>query len=242
MPAVAEYLPWDSQFFGVRIARLAGHRLTTEVAAEAESWCHANRIDCLYFLADADDAVTVTIAEARAFHFADLRVTLERPLDNNPAPPTPAIRMLSPEDLPRLRGIARASHRDSRFYYDPRFPRSRCDALYDAWIERSAGGWADAVLVAECDSVAAGYLSCHLSQSGAGSIGLIAVAPEYQGKGLGRQLIVASLAYFREHGMACATVVTQGRNIPSQRLYQRSGFVTRSVQLWYHRWFTTEAG
>jgi hypothetical protein len=32
-------------------------------------------------------------------------------------------------------------------------------------------------------------------------------------------------------------VVTQGRNSKAQRLYERCGFLTRSVQLWYHRWF-----
>jgi ribosomal protein S18 acetylase RimI-like enzyme len=40
--------------------------------------------------------------------------------------------------------------------------------------------------------------------------------------------------------MRVATVVTQGRNIASQRLYQKHGFVTQSIQLWYHRW--TSAG
>ena len=32
-------------------------------------------------------------------------------------------------------------------------------------------------------------------------------------------------------------VVTQGRNIAGQRLYQRCGFLTRSVELWYHKWY-----
>jgi len=35
-------------------------------------------------------------------------------------------------------------------------------------------------------------------------------------------------------------VVTQGRNLAAQRLYQRNGFVTASLQLWYHRWFPRE--
>ncbi len=32
-------------------------------------------------------------------------------------------------------------------------------------------------------------------------------------------------------------VVTQGKNIPAQRAYQRCGFITRSVELWFHKWF-----
>jgi hypothetical protein len=37
--------------------------------------------------------------------------------------------------------------------------------------------------------------------------------------------------------MQQATVVTQGRNVVSQRVYQRCAFMTRSAQLWYHCWF-----
>jgi len=32
------------------------------------------------------------------------------------------------------------------------------------------------------------------------------------------------------------TVVTQGLNVPAQRLYQKSGFLVSSVYLWYHLW------
>jgi dTDP-4-amino-4,6-dideoxy-D-galactose acyltransferase len=36
--------------------------------------------------------------------------------------------------------------------------------------------------------------------------------------------------------MRSVTGATQGRNIVMQRLFQKCGFVTRSVELWYHRW------
>jgi ribosomal protein S18 acetylase RimI-like enzyme len=70
-----------------------------------------------------------------------------------------------------------------------------------------------------------------------GSIGLFAVAQEFRRKSLGRQLVAAALEYFRHNGLAQATVVTQGRNLASQRIYQRCGFLAESVQLWYHCWF-----
>jgi ribosomal protein S18 acetylase RimI-like enzyme len=45
------------------------------------------------------------------------------------------------------------------------------------------------------------------------------------------------MAYFGKRRIAKVNVVTQGRNVRAQRLYQKSGFATDSVMLWYHKWF-----
>lgn len=232
--STCEFLDWDSRFFGLRIARLAESLLTPESVACALSWCLSNQIDCLYFLADSGSAETVRLAEDNAFRLVDIRLTLENSM-RAAAASSPAVRPFQPMDAAPLRAIARVSHRDSRFYYDARFSSRRCDDFYETWIERSFDGWADAVLVAEWQGSPAGYISCHLSPE-AGSIGLFAVAREYRQKGLGHQLVAAALEYFRQKGLNRATVVTQGRNVASQRVYQHAGFVTRSVQLWYHLW------
>ncbi|MGO4881330.1 MAG: GNAT family N-acetyltransferase [Bryobacteraceae bacterium] len=233
---VCTYLEWDSAFFGLRIARLAGNRLTPELIRESEAWSHEHRIDCLYFLADSQDPETAGLAEAHGFRFVDVRLTLQRRVTSE-ALAQRSTREFRAADAERLRSIARVSHRDSRFYYDAKFPESKCDALYETWIERSYSGWADAVLVAESDGLPGGYVTCHLSPSSAGSIGLMAIAPECHGRGLGADLVTAALEYFRTHGMQEVTVATQGRNVLAQRLYQRCGFLTKSVQLWYHKWF-----
>ncbi len=237
---ICEYLEWDSQFFGHRIARLTEDRLTRDRAIVALEWCQTNHIDCLYFLAASNHSCTVALAEFYHFHFVDVRLTFDRPLSPE-AGDVPDVRVFQPSDGPRLRAIAAVSHRDSRFYYDQELPHSRCDALYATWIERSFSGWADAVLVAAANDKPAGYVTCHLSPSGVGSIGLLGVDPECQGRGLGRQLVDASLQYFHRNGMKQVTVVTQGRNVASQRLYQQCGFRTLAVQLWYHLWLRRES-
>jgi RimJ/RimL family protein N-acetyltransferase len=45
------------------------------------------------------------------------------------------------------------------------------------------------------------------------------------------------MSWFAGQDIKTVHVVTQGRNTRAQRLYQRCGFVTRSMELWYHRWF-----
>lgn len=229
-------LEWDSEFFGFPIARLQQHYLRPDTVHACLAWCREHAIRCLYFLANPDDQATVDLAAAHGFRLVDLRVTLERPV-REPIAPSPCVRPWREEDVAALRQIAAVAHRDSRFYYDTNFPRGRCDELYQVWIERSCRGYADAVFVAELEGIASGYVTCHLMPDGSGQIGLVGVAESVRGRGMGAQLLQAALAYFRQQGVTMVRVVTQGRNTGAQRLYQRQGFLTSRIQLWYHRWF-----
>jgi dTDP-4-amino-4,6-dideoxy-D-galactose acyltransferase len=235
-----QYLHWDSDFFGYRIARITLNHLTEDVIEQVIRWCNSHAIDCLYFLGDPDDAVTVRLAEDNRFRLLDIRVTFEKQIDNilvtREIDIECLIRHCTPDDIQSLRAIAKVSHRDSRFYYDSNFPVTLCDALYETWIEKSCHGYADAVLVAELQGQPVGYISCSLLGRQEGNIGLFAVGVASRGQGVSKQLVNESLRWFAEQGVTQVTVVTQGRNFKAQRLYQRFGFLTRSVQLWYHWW------
>jgi len=235
---VCTYLDWDSSFFACRIARVNGHRLDEARLTEALAWCKTNRIDCLYFLADSDDAQTSALAESNGFLQTDVRLTLERTLTGSAAMVAPGdkVRLARLEDLDALKAIARTGHRDTRFYFDLHFERAKCDLLYETWIEKSFAGFAQAVLVAEVNAEPVGYITCS-SQGAESQIGLLGVAEKCHGMGFGKQLVESFLAWSVEQGAARATVVTQGRNVSAQRLYQRMGFHTAAFQLWYHHWF-----
>ena len=239
-PDVCRVLAWDSEFFGRRIARLTARRLDPALADEAVTWGKRHGIDCLYFLADADDPETAILAEAHGFRQVDVRLTLERPLEGPPAAadtPDIVVRAAVAGDRAALRALARVSHRESRFYQDPAFPRSRCDDLYERWIDNSLNGEADAVLVIDHRAAAVGYVSCQLRSEEEGAIDLLAVSARYQGRGWGRALLGASLSWFTARGRRRVSVVTQGRNARARRLYEAGGFTTRGAELWYHRWF-----
>jgi ribosomal protein S18 acetylase RimI-like enzyme len=201
-----------------------------------KGWCEAENIECLYFLADSDDPETVRLAQTGGFDLVDVRVTLEKHVDSE-RPDQAGIRPSDSGDIPILKEIPRESFCASRFYFDPHFPRERCDALYETWIERSCLGDADVVLVAEDQGSAAGFITCHRGRD-SGEIGLAGVSSNAGGKGLGKLMVNAALEWFVNHQVYQISVVTQGRNIKAQRLYQRCGFITRQVQLWYHWWPT----
>lgn len=238
MTDICQVLDWDTAFFGQRIARVHGNRLDETRVRDILVWCVDQRIDCLYFLADSADGQTSRLAETYGFHLMDIRVTLEARLDKlPPRSPSSIIRPGTPDDLDALRLVARSNHQDSRFYYDPGFSRERCDALYETWLEKSFHGYADIVLAADLDGQAVGYITCKNTANG-GDIGLLGVSADYRGRGLGRLLIDAALDWCAAQGHERVSVVTQGRNANAQRTYQRCGFLTQRVELWYHRWFT----
>ena len=227
---------WDSEFFGVSIGRVESKRLTLDLLAEIDAWAAREKVDCLYFLCDPTCASSARLAEDAGFRLVDVRVTLDLPPDAPRPGSHPVIRAARTDDAEILANIASSAHTDSRFFFDPGFPETRCRDLYDAWIRRSMDGWADAVMVADLGDGPLGYITCHRDDQGRGSIGLIGVSDHAQGQGLGRQLVAAARSWFIAQGAESVTVVTQGRNLRAQRLYHRAGFLPCAVGLWFHRW------
>lgn len=235
-----QLLEWDSAFFGKKIARAAVEKITKDSVNALIAESNANQVDCLYLLLDADESDKIRLSEESGFQLVDIRVTLTRSIQPEPSPwssSSTSIRLAVEGDIGMLRSIAAANHGDSRFYSDGRFPAKLCDELYATWIEKSCKGYADAVLVAVRNGEASGYISCHINKDGSGQIGLVGVSSICQGAGLGRALIDESLRWFASAGGNRIEVVTQGKNIGAQRLYQKSGFLTDRLQLWYHKWF-----
>lgn len=235
-----EFLNWDSAFFDRRIARVSGHRLTSDQAEAAMQWCHDQQIDCLYFLADSDDPTTIDLAETHGFRLVDVRLTLERKIGPESKQDSLAqpLRPYQAGDLNQLKHIASYNHVDSRFFWDAHFSDKMAAKLYSTWIEKSCHGMSDIVLVYSIDGEPAGYLTCERDGSDAGKIGLVGVDRDHRGGGIGSALVSGGLHWFASQGMSIVSVVTQGRNVPAQRLYMRHGFISRSLQFWYHRWFT----
>lgn len=236
-----ELLHWDTEHFGVRVARVRAHRLDPSSVDEALAWAASRQIACLYLLADSSHPETLRLAASRGFRFVDVRITLGRRLDNlppDPAPPGIVLRPAVTDDEAALVALAAASHDDTRFYADGRFDPGAVESLYRTWMRGSLDGrMADFVFVAEATGQPLGYIAGRTSREKAvGSIELVGVSAPGRRVGVGRALVNAASSHFQRAGLSSTSVVTQGRNVPAQRLYQACGFRTELVQLWYHRW------
>lgn len=231
--------PWDTDFFGRRVAELTHRRLTPALVEQGLALADDMEADCVYYLADCHHPLSVQLAERHGFHFVDIRLTFEHDLQGLAAPHAAdgvRVRTVRREDVPTLKRIAGASYHLSRYYFDQNFPRERCTAFYTEWIGKSCNGYVDAVLVADVDDRPAGYITCRMDGE-RGAVELVGIDADARGRGVGRSLVGHALAWFQQHGARRVEVVTQGRNYAAQRLYQRAGFVTLRTELWYHKWF-----
>ena len=174
-----QFLEWDSRYFGRNIGRVNLHRLTAAAMPHIFEWCRANRIHCLYFLADADHAETTQLATEHGFQLVDIRLTLEhRGLAGSAVPDRSgktAIRPFRAADLPALRDMAGRLHENSRFFFDAHFSPARSRQMFEIWIERSCRDHHGAVFVAESGGKPAGYVPAIRSASRPGK--LICLAP-----------------------------------------------------------------
>ena len=92
------------------------------------------------------------------------------------------------------------------------------------------------VFVAEAQGAIAGYITTLLDrEAGKGRIPNLAVAAEFRGHGLGRQLIEHALDYFRREGLAYAMIETMAQNEIGQHLYPACGFVEVARQVHFAR-------
>ncbi len=232
---LCKFLAWDSDFFGLRLARVVDAQLTDEHVRSIDTWAHQHAIDGLYYLANVDDIASIHVAEHHQFRLVDIRLTLE--LNNPPFTDTGShARVAIESDLPALRQIAHQIHTDSRFYADLHFDRTRCGQLYEAWIDKAWRDETSTIFTLEHAGIASAYITCDIHDTH-GEIGLFGVSPHAQGHGYGGQLLVTALNHFSTNHVKTVSVVTQGKNIAAQNIYIKYGFRPNHIQLWFHKWY-----
>lgn len=234
-----EILKWDSEFFGRRIARVKTHSLTNEEMDKIQAWAGEEKIDCLYFLVGGAEIDSTLTAENNGFHFVDLRVTFTKDLAKPERSfiPNWHIRRAAEEDLASLKTMVHDAFQFSRFHVDLHFGHEKADQMYKVWIENDLREKEHHVWVIDVEGKLAAYTSVSLNNTLNAQIGLVGTMPAWRGKGLSLELQRFVSEELRNEGLEQVEVVTQGRNIPAQNLYQRSGYFVQSIDLWYHKWF-----
>lgn len=217
--------PFEAGFLGGPVWRLSldagaddGALATTLERARAEE---VRLIACR--IGDADEAAARLLAAA-GFRLIETLITHARPIEAEPAPLFgEGVGLAEADDRAPCVDIGRAAFAFDRFHADPGLDDGAASALKGAWVDNGFAGRADAIVVVRREGQARGFVLCQRPDPDTAVIDLIATAPGWQGRGLGRALVLGTLAHYRGRARELR-VGTQDTNTASRRLYQATGF------------------
>lgn len=139
--------------------------------------------------------------------------------------------------LKRLYEMAYIAGEYSRFNRDPQFSREQFQDLYRIWVDKSVdGSIADHVLVAFTDSGDPAGMVTIKKEKNSFRIGLLAVLPEFQGRGIGKDLVRKAFEFGKEAKVEGIYVATQAENKSACNFYHSLGFVISARTHIYHYW------
>lgn len=224
-------LHWDSDFFGLRIAKAVVASKEDIAALSRQEGDLRNHFDLIYIFSESGLEVpfeNARLVDRKAVFTLNALVRY----DANPA----IMHWEYPIATDALISLALVSGKYSRFQLDKRLPAGSYERLYTCWIEQSVNKvLATEVFCYMMDGAPRGLVTLDL-HDGQGVIGLVAVDEDYQHLGIGTALIKHAISYVHEHHGNRLSVVTQLDNEPACRLYSRCGFSLESVTKIWHWW------
>jgi hypothetical protein len=236
MTELIEPLAWDSEFFGVPIARadLTGATADTLRAIDAEA--RAEGIACLYGSMDPTDGAAAHLVQAFGHRLVEVAITFERPdVPFTPKPSPTKVRRGTVDDLPDLEPAIKTLAPWSRFAADPRFGQEAARRMHEAWMERAARHSDErALYIAYDDDGITGVATFvrtpvpRVDTKGVTKLGT----------GAADALMVALFDW--AGGGATEAGPCAARNIAPLRYLERCGFRVGCTRYLFHRWLDEE--
>jgi len=238
-------LEWDTHFFGFPVAQISQIQLNSENIKHVLAFCRVHHVRLLQFKCDAHNKISIQLAEKHGFHFTDVRMIMERKIEPEFSPlKLPGeinFRLANNRDVDQLMEIADDLYSLSRYYFDENFPKDRLGEFYQSWVKKAVlGQFDDYAWVLYDKNNILGFCTAMVKNRPIARIGLVGIKNLFAGKGYGRLLLLHFLNDLKFRNINQVEVVTQGRNIPAQRLYQKSGFLTKCTEIYYHKWFDNQ--
>ena len=160
----AEILPWDTEFFGLSVARLnaiipvedPGYQVAADLGPAVDGLvklCAARQVQYLFAPVDMRDVAVARALSARGFELIESRVYGHRSLEDFDPPERFAVRLATPDDVAGLSKVAASMVNPyDRFHADPVFRGERADRLMREWVRASVcGGFADGAMVPDVE-------------------------------------------------------------------------------------------
>jgi ribosomal protein S18 acetylase RimI-like enzyme len=222
-----ENLSWDSNFFEIRVSKIV---LEKEISSIDEDIPY----DLIYLISASSSVPTIKNFTSS---FTQGKVLFEKEMGNVSDKPH---NIYSFSDLElsssSLYSLAYESGRYSRFNLDTKFSEKNFIQLYQAWVEASChSNFATDVLVYRVKKEPLGFVTFSIKEKKA-TIGLIAVKPDFQGKGIGSALLNGVENALVKQGCNSLIIPTQLINKQACSFYEKMGYIKKEITFVTHYW------
>lgn len=225
-----EFLEWESEFFHLRTAKLHA-----DSAAQPLDVSDFSRYALIQAKIAADDIIAMNELHALGFQLAEGEIDVCIALDASFTSSVVA-HLAVKSDISQVSAAASVAFTRSRFrapWYQPQDSAR----FYALWAEKAVLGTFDSVclLIKNAAGELQGFVTLREIAPGEARIGLLAVLPEWQSCGIGKQLMLAAKQWCVAKGLSQLHVATQTGNVAALNLYLASGGkITRSAY-WLYR-------
>jgi dTDP-4-amino-4,6-dideoxy-D-galactose acyltransferase len=239
MAELIEPLRWDSEFFGIAIARANLSGATADMLRAIDAEARAAGVACLYGSLDPTDDTAAYDVQTFGHRLVEVALTFERPpMPFTPKPNTAKVRRGTLDDLPSLEPAVKTLAPWSRFAADPRFGVDAARRMHEAWMERAAGDDTDdrALYISYDDDGVTGVAT--FVRTPVPRVDTKGVTQ--QGTGAADALMVALFEW--AGGGPTEAGPCAARNIAPLRYLERCGFRVGRARYLFHRWLDEEPG
>ncbi|MBW3020923.1 GNAT family N-acetyltransferase [Candidatus Woesearchaeota archaeon] len=245
--------PWESSIFKKNIASIDSINITNydeslldDLINYVVDWAKENDI---YLISYRTENINNQLKKIKKLHFSMLKkkfyfietyITFINNLNNiDMDTENNNIRLLKDlSNIDEIKSIAKKSFKLDRFHIDPFLDDDLADKTREEWIKNIAKGRGKIFCSFDKNNNINGFLGFkdniinnELKYS---TIELIAVHQDHQGKGIGKNLINNYLQYLKNNKYKFSVVGTQAKNIPSIKLYERTGYEIIDSNYTYH--------
>ncbi len=219
-------LDWDSNFFELQIA---------ECFIDNQSVINVEKTyDLIYVFSNSDKDINLpgyseSYKENKIVYIKDL---VKNQLDSE------NILSFSSTNFSReqLYKLSFESGKYSRFKKDKKFSIQQFENLYKRWIDNSLDfGFSDDILVYVEEKKIIGFISYKIKNNEA-TIGLVAVLPNYQGKGIGKKLLQFVENELIKNDIKVLNIPTQKENLEACSFYEKRGYKVKQSIIIKHFW------
>jgi len=222
-------LDWDSQFFGFPVG---------EILIEKD-FSHSIKLntDVFKFFQVKSTFPLDIISDTHVQSYWETKIIFKKQITENQYL-TESILDFDEFPLPEksLYHLAYESGKYSRYKQDKNFSEGKFKQLYELWIVNSINkSFADKIFYHKENEEILGFVTLKIIENNA-QIGLIAVSPNTQGRGLGKKLLQYAENFCYKKNIKTLFITTQLENAPACNFYTKMGYEISDKTIIKHFW------